>query len=68
MFFIFLQLIQGGSQSSQIIVSWGIKLLITFKMVPLKIETCLSGLTLSNALFQSKLSFARMMSSILACL
>ena len=45
----------------------GIKLRIIFKMVFLKIETCIFGPTLSNALFQSKSTACRM-SSILACL
>ena len=48
------------SLSSQIIVLSGIKLLIIFKMVLLKIETCLFGLTLSSALFHSKLSFVHL--------
>ena len=48
------------SLSSQIIVLSGIKLLIIFKMVLLKIETCLFRLTLSSALFHSKLSFVHL--------
>ena len=68
MTFLILLSVQGAFLSSQIRVSRGIKLLIMFKMAPLKIETCLFGLTLSNALFQSKLSIPRLMSLILAFL
>ena len=60
--------IQGGSLSSQVIFSGGIKLWIMLSSVLVKKETLSSTLTLERALNQSNRSIALLMSSAFALL